>query len=111
MAELMNADSTADDIEQIAMAIHNMVDQYPLVMKSKNKKGIRIEGSYVVDREFSGPMLEKAIETNEVVRETPDTGAYKGVPTICAPIRNSNGECIGALGVIDLRHAYAENMA
>ncbi len=108
MSELFHPDMNADELEPIAMAVHNLVDQFPLVMRSRNRKGIRIEGSYVIDRDFSGPMLDKAIETNELVREIPGSGAYKGIPTICSPIRNSEGECVGAIGVIDLRHAYAE---
>ena len=108
MSDLFNADMTADELEPLAMAVHNIVDQFPVAIRCKNKGGIRVEGNRVIDKNYTGPVLEKVLETNEVVRETPESGAYKGIPVIAAPLRNSKGECVGVMGVIDLRHAYAD---
>ncbi len=107
MSDLFHPDMTADELEPLAMAFHSIVDQFPVCVRSKNKAGIRIEGNRVIDRSFTGPVMEKVLETNEVVRESPESGSYKGVPVIAAPLRNGKGECVGVMGVIDLRHAYA----
>jgi hypothetical protein len=107
MADLFHPNMTGDELEPLALAFHNLVDQFPIAIRSKNKRGLRIEGNRVIDRNYSGPVLEKVLETNEVERETPDSGAYAGIPSIAAPLRNSKGECVGAMAVIDLRHAYA----
>ncbi len=107
MADLFHPDMTGDELEPMAMALHSLVDQFPVAVRSKNKKGLRIEGNRVIDRNYTGPVMEKVLKTNEVVRETPDSGAYGGIPSIAAPLRNSKGECVGVLAVIDLRHAYA----
>lgn len=108
MTDLFNADMTADQLEPLAIAFHNIVDQFPVCIRSKNRGGIRVEGNRVIDKNYTGPVMEKVLETNEVVRETPESGAYKGIPVIAAPLRNSKGECVAAIGVIDLRHAYAD---
>jgi hypothetical protein len=108
MSDLFSEDMTADQLEPLAMAFHNIVDQFPVCIRSKNKEGIRVEGNRVIDKNFTGPVLEKVLETNEVVRETPESGVYKGIPVIAAPLRNSKGECVAVMGVIDLRHAYAD---
>jgi hypothetical protein len=108
MSDLFSDDMTADQLEPLAMAFHNIVDQFPVCIRSKNKGGIRVEGNRVIDKNFTGPVLEKVLETNEVVRETPESGVYKGIPVIAAPLRNSKGECVAVMGVIDLRHAYAD---
>ena len=107
MSDLFHADMTAEELAPFGMAVFNIVDQFPVCIRSKNRKGVRIESGRILDDNFSGPVLEKCMETNEVVREKPDGGAYKGIPVIASPIRNSKGECVGVIGVIDLRHAYA----
>jgi hypothetical protein len=106
MSDLFHEDLTADQLEPLAMALHNIADQFPVCIRSKNKGGIRVEGNRVIDKNYTGPVLEKVLQTNAVVRETPDTGVYKGIPVIAAPLRNSKGKCVAAMGVIDLRHAY-----
>lgn len=107
MSELFHADMTAEDLAPIAMAIFNIVDQFPVTARSKNKNGVRIETGRIIDDNFTGPVLEKVLATNDVVREKPESGAYKGIPVIASPVRNSKGECVAAIGVIDLRHAMA----
>ncbi len=107
MSGMIHADMTAEELVPFALAVYNIVDQFPVTIRSKNKKGARIESGRVLESGFTGPVLEKVLETNEVVREKPDFGPYKGIPVIASPIRDANGECVAAIGVIDLRHAYA----
>jgi len=105
MSELFHPDMTAEEITPLALAIHHLVDQFPVAMRSKNRKGVRVETGRVLDNDFTGPVLEKVLATNEVTREKPAWGPYKGIPVIGSPLRNSKGECVAAIGVIDLRHA------
>jgi len=105
MGDLFHADMTAEQLAPLAIAIYNIVDQFPVTIRSKNKNGVRVETGRIIDADFTGPVLEKVLETNNVVREKPESGAYKGIPVIASPIRGSNGECVAAIGMIDLRHA------
>jgi len=105
MKDLFHADMTAEEISPIALAIFHLVDQFPVTMRSKNRLGVRVETGRILDNNYTGPVLEKTLATNEVVREQPASGPYKGIPVICSPLRNSKGECVAAIGVIDLRHS------
>ena len=107
MPELFHADMTAEEITPLALALYQLVDQFPVTIRSRNHPGVRVESGRVLDSNFTGPSLEKVLETNQMVRERPDAGPYKGIPVICVPLRNSKGECVAAIGVIDLRHARA----
>ncbi|KXS41511.1 DUF2111 domain-containing protein [Methanolobus zinderi] len=95
------ADSTAEDLEPIAVAIHTLLG-IPITIRSMNSRGIRMERGIIVDREYTGPVLEEVIRTNTVVRTVPSEGVYRGKSVIVAPIRTLAGEAIGAIGVVDL---------
>jgi len=105
MLEFIREDMTADEIEPIAMAVHLVAMEFPVAMRSKKYKGVRIEGTDIIFKDYTGPSLEKCLETSQIIREVPDSGPYKGIPVVVAPIFNDKGETIAALGVFDLRHA------
>ncbi len=92
----------AADLEPVALAIHEIIHRLPVTAKSLLKPGIRIEDGRVVDRNYTGPVLEASIESNKVIKITPEQGAYKGVPVTVAPIRDRDGKAIGAIGVVDV---------
>ncbi|MCQ1537651.1 DUF2111 domain-containing protein [Methanocalculus taiwanensis] len=94
--------SSADDLEPVLMAIHTIVSGLPVTGKSADKPGIRIEEGKIIDRVYTGPVLEEAISTNRLIKRRPETGTYKGVPVVVAPLRDSDGEAIGAIGVVDI---------
>ena len=95
---------TADaaDLEPVVLAIHEIVHRLPVTAKSLYKPGIRIEDGQVVDRNYTGPVLEQAIASDSIIKTTPENGAYKGVPVTVAPIHDHEGHVIGALGVVDV---------
>ncbi|WP_319507049.1 DUF2111 domain-containing protein [uncultured Methanolobus sp.] len=95
------SDSTADDLEPIAIAIHTLLG-IPTTIRSLNCKGIRMERGMIIDREYSGPILEEVLRTNISIRAVPKEGVYKGKSVVVAPIRAPSGEVIGAIGVVDL---------
>ncbi|MGB7993262.1 DUF2111 domain-containing protein [Methanoregula sp.] len=92
----------AADLEPVALAIHEIIHRLPVTAKSLLKPGIRIEEGRVVDRNYTGPVLETSISQNRVIKITPELGAYKGVPVTVAPIRDHQGKAIGAIGVVDV---------
>ncbi|KAF5412668.1 MAG: hypothetical protein C5S43_01475 [Candidatus Methanocomedens sp.] len=94
-------DSTAQELEPIAMAIFSAVG-LPVTMKSKNKKGIRIENNTVLDYDYTGVYLERAIEEGTIIHGFADEGPYKDVPVVVSPIKDNNGEVVGAIGVVNL---------
>ncbi|MCP1715185.1 hypothetical protein J2T58_001039 [Methanocalculus alkaliphilus] len=95
-------DASADDLEPVLMTIHTIVSNLPITGRSKEKPGIRIEDGKVIERSYSGPILEEAIAKNSLIKTRPKEGIYKGIPVVVAPIRDSEGEAIGAIGVVDI---------
>jgi hypothetical protein len=95
------ADSSASDLEPVAQVVHTLLG-IPITIRSANWKGIRMERGIVLDREYTGPILEEAIKTNKVIRTVPMEGVYKGKTVIVTPIRTLEGNAIGAIGVVDI---------
>ncbi|WP_094228210.1 DUF2111 domain-containing protein [Methanolobus psychrotolerans] len=95
------AGSTANDMEHMAMAVHSLCG-IPTTIRSINCKGIRIEKGKVVDREYTGPILEEVIRTDRIIRGRPTEGVYKGKCVVVAPIRANTGELVGAIGIVDI---------
>jgi len=99
---IIHAGSTAEDLEPIGMALHDLLSQLPVTLRSRQLPGIRIEGGRVVDRSYSGPVLEEVLSKNRLLKKTPADGPYRGVPVVVTPVRDSDGEAIGAMGVVDI---------
>ncbi len=95
-------DMSSYDMIPFALAVHEIVNRYPVTMRSRNRKGVRIEDGKVVDNDYTGPVLEEVLRTNRVIRTVPESGAYRGTPVVVAPIRNEKGEAVAAIGVVDL---------
>jgi len=58
----------AGDLEPVVLAIHEIIHRLPVTAKSLCKPGIRIEDGRVIDRNYTGPVLEQAIATNSVIK-------------------------------------------
>ncbi|WP_340817699.1 DUF2111 domain-containing protein [Methanolobus sp. WCC4] len=95
------SDSTAEDLEPIAIAVHTLLG-IPTTIRSLNCKGIRMERGMIIDRDYTGPVLEEVMRTNISIRTVPKEGVYKGKSVVVAPIRTTNDEVVGAIGVVDL---------
>ena len=92
----------ADDFEPIVLAVHELIHRLPVTAKSRDKEGIRVEEGRVIDRHYTGPVLLDAIRTNQLIKITPLSGAYQGIPVTVTPIRDRDGLAIGAIGVVDI---------
>jgi hypothetical protein len=97
----ITADSTGKDIVSIAKAIHDILG-LPITMRTLNSPGVRIEKGKVLDYNYTGPALEKALETNSNVRTIPKTGSYTGIPVVVSTIKNEDGYGIAAIGIVDV---------
>ena len=93
--------SSSKEILPVAMMVHELFS-LPVTMRSRNKKGVRLEKGKVVDMDYTGPVLEDALARNCVIHTIPENGAYKGIPVVVAPIQDSNGEAIAAIGIVDV---------
>ena len=98
----LSCNSSADDLEPIVLAVHELLHRLPVTAKSRDCEGIRVEEGRVIDREYTGPVLVDAIRTNQLIRITPSSGAYQGIPVTVTPIRDRDGDVIGAIGVVDM---------
>lgn len=97
----LSADSSSEEILPFAKMAHELFS-LPVTMRSKNKKGVRLENGKVVDMNYTGPVLEEVLRRNCVIHTIPDKGAYKGVPVVVAPLQDSEGNPIAAMGVVDV---------
>jgi hypothetical protein len=61
-----------------------------------------MEKGEVVDRDYTGPILERVLEEKITIRTVPTEGAYKGKSVAATPIKTPDGEIVGAIGVVDL---------
>ncbi|HUW86603.1 MAG TPA: DUF2111 domain-containing protein [Methanoregula sp.] len=98
----LSCSAEAGDLEPFVLAVHEMVHRLPVTAKSAEKDGIRVEDGRVIDRHYTGPVLLEAIAKNIPIKTTPSSGTYKGVPVTVSPIRDSEGNAIGAIGIVDI---------
>ena len=98
----LSCSAEAGELEPLVIAVHELIHRLPVTAKSLEKDGIRVEEGRVIDRHYNGPILIEAIKTNSMIKITPSSGAYKGVPVIVTPIRDRDGNAIGAIGVVDI---------
>jgi len=102
MSELrISENSSSEEILPFAKMVHELIS-LPVTMRSKNKKGVRLEKGTVLDTDYTGPVLEEAIEKNCVIHTIPNKGAYRGIPVVVAPIQDKDGNPIASIGIVDV---------
>ena len=99
---VISSSSSAEDMEPVGMALHELLNRLPVTARSKERPGIRIEDGKVVDRNYTGPVLEEVLRKNVLIKQTPLMGEYQGIPVVVSPIREEGGMVIGAIGVVDI---------
>lgn len=97
----ITANSTSKEIAPIAKAIHELLG-LPITMRTLNKPGVRIEKGKVLNYDYTGPILERALETNSTIRSIPKVGDYSGIPVVVTTIKNEDGYGIAAVGIVDV---------
>lgn len=97
----ISEDSSSEEILPFAKMVHELLS-LPVTMRSKNKKGVRLEKGKAVDMDYTGPVLEEALLENRVIHNIPDRGAYKGIPVVVTPIQDKDGNPIAAVGIVDV---------
>ena len=108
---LLSADTEAEDLKCIALAMHELVGRLPLAMRSKNQYGVRCEEGDVVDSNYTGPVLEESLKKSQIIRRTAVSGPYRGIPVVVVPIMRKK-EAIAAIGVFDItRGSFTDLMS
>jgi predicted transcriptional regulator len=97
---IINMDTEANELECLALAMHELAGRMPLGMRSRNKLGVRCEDGEVIDRQYTGPNLEEALATGRIVRRVATSGPYTGAPVVVVPIFKEK-EVIAAIGLVD----------
>jgi hypothetical protein len=105
----ITSSSNGKEIENMALAIHELINNLPLTMRTKNSKGVRIEEGEVIDYEYTGPVLEKVLETGQTIHGEPESGPYQGMPLVVVPIKENN-ETIAAIGIVDITKGLFSDM-
>jgi len=81
--------------------VHSVIG-LPTTIRSLKRKGLRLEKGKILDRDYTGPVLEEVLKTNKVAHEVPTEGVYRGKHVVVAPIRSKDGKVLAALGIVDL---------
>lgn len=97
----ISEDSGPEDLEALAVSIHSVIG-LPTTIRSLKRKGLRLEKGKILDRDYTGPVLEEVLKTNKVAREVPTEGVYRGKHVVVAPIHSKDGKVIAALGIVDI---------
>lgn len=98
---IISEDSGSEDLETLAIAVHSVIG-LPTTIRSLKRKGLRLEKGQILDRDYTGPVLEEVLKTNQVVHKVPTEGVYRGKHVVVAPIHSKDGKIIAALGVVDI---------
>jgi len=94
-------DSSSEEILPFARMVHELLS-LPVTMRSKNKRGVRLEKGKAIDMDYTGPVLEEALARNCAIHTIPDRGAYKGIPVVVALIQDKDGKPMAAVGIVDV---------
>ena len=98
---MLNEDAGSDELESIAVAIHTLV-KLPTTIRSLKRKGLRLEKGKIIDRDYTGPVLEEVLRTGKTVRGVPKEGTCLGRNVAVSPIFSEEGKVIAAIGIVDL---------
>ena len=102
MSEMrISENSSSEEIIPFAKMVHELFS-LPVTMRSKNKKGVRMEQGRIIDRDYTGPVLEEALKKNAVIHTIPAEGVYKGIPVVVAPVHDRNGHTVAVIGIVDV---------
>jgi predicted transcriptional regulator len=97
---VLTMDTEANELECLALAMHELAGRMPLSMRSKNKLGVLCEDGLIVDRHYTGPNLEETLSTGKVVRRVASSGPFTGAPVVVVPITMGK-EFVAAIGLVD----------
>jgi hypothetical protein len=97
----ISEDSGPEDLESMAVAIHSLTG-LPTTIRSLKKRGLRLEKGIILDRDYTGPVLEQVLKTNKVAHEVPAEGVYRGKHVVVAPLRSKDEKVVAAIGIVDL---------
>ncbi|MDQ1250991.1 MAG: hypothetical protein QG646_60 [Euryarchaeota archaeon] len=98
---MLSEDAGPEELESIAIAIHTLVG-LPTTIRSLKRKGLRLEKGKILDRNYTGPVLEEVLRTGKTIRGIPKEGTYLGRNVAVSPIFSEDGKVIAAIGIVDL---------
>lgn len=101
ITSLISEDAGPEELEAIAVAVHSLVG-LPTTIRSLNRKGLRLENGRIIDRDYTGPVLEEVLRTGTTVHGVPKGGTYLGRNVVVSPIFSGDGKVIAAIGIVDL---------
>lgn len=101
ITSLISEDAGPEELEAIAVSVHSLVG-LPTTIRSLKRKGLRLENGKIIDREYTGPVLEEVLRTGKTVRGVPKGGTYLGRNVVVSPIFSDDGKVIAAIGIVDL---------
>jgi PAS domain S-box-containing protein len=61
-----------------------------------------LENGKILDRDYTGPVLEEVLRTGKTIRGVPKDGTYLGRNVAVSPIFSGDGKVVAAIGIVDL---------
>ena len=98
---MISENAGSEELESIAVAVHSLVG-LPTTIRSLKRKGLRLEKGKILDRDYTGPILEEVLRTGKTIRRVPKEGTYLGRNVAVSPIFSEDGKVIAAVGIVDL---------
>ncbi len=98
---MISENAGSEELESIAVAVHSLVG-LPTTIRSLKRKGLRLENGKILDRDYTGPILEEVLRTGKTIRRVPKEGTYLGRNVAVSPIFSEDGRVIAAIGIVDL---------
>ncbi|WP_292380399.1 PAS domain-containing protein [Methanosarcina sp. UBA289] len=98
---MISENAGPEELESIAVAVHSLVG-LPTTIRSLNRKGLRLENGKILDRDYTGPILEEVLRIGKTIRGVPKEGTYLGRNVAVSPIFSEDGKVIAAIGIVDL---------
>lgn len=99
---VLSTNSTSRDLPLIAMAVHEILNRLPVTMRNKNYPENGIENGEIKSESYAQPVLGVVLNENHMIKTKPESGEYRNIPVIVAPIRDSTGSPVAALDVVDI---------
>jgi len=91
-----------NNLAPIAMPLHNITGGMPIVIKSKNNRGVLVENGAVNDIDFKSDVLDSVFIGERAKSVRVNNGKYAGALMFISAITDRGDEPIAAIGIIDL---------
>jgi hypothetical protein len=97
---VITPDTEPEHLTALALSVHNIVGGMPVAIKARDRPGVLVAGGRVKQESYASGALDSVFDGPPVNRAVAD-GDFDGIPMYVSAIRDSGGQAVAAIGVID----------